>query len=420
MMLESEFTDQVKDALSHLYDYMYLQTHPLADFLVTKATGDGIRAKMLRQILLQAIEELKPEADIPLRSPEWRGYRILYIRYVEGLDVEEITAELAISRSQFYREHRKALDAVAALLWDRISQSSMLEEEEQSQEADSGEAFEDLIQAEIERLILHSTKETLALDQVIEGMRSLFLEFAAAKEVQLQLEVPEALPPIHAGHTVLRQILLNGLSQGLKWASPGGIVTLAAAESGDQVIVEVIAEGLPPEGYRGEDEEETSSLVVARRLVESQEGQMQLLWDKRAIRIVLPIANMVTVLAVDDNEDIIRLFRRYLNGHDGYQVVGAQSSEEALRLALKLKPQIITLDVMMPNRDGWEALQTLKNHPLTCDIPVLVCSILDEPELAFSLGAWGFLRKPISQEALLAALERLRTSPGNEAPGHPG
>ena len=419
MMLESEFTDQVKDALSHLYDYMYLQTHPLADFLITNATGDGIRAKMLRQILLQAIEELKPEADIPVRSPEWRGYRILYQRYVEGLDTEEITAELAISRSQFYREHRKAVDAVAALLWDRISQSSMLEEEEQSQEADSGEAFEDLIQAEIERLILHSTKETLALDQVIESMRGLFLQFAATKEVELRLEVLEALPLIHAGHTVLRQILLNGLSQGLKWASPEGMVTLAAAESGGQVIVEVIAEGIAPDRCREREGEEASSLIVAQRLVESQGGQMQLLGDKRAIHIILPIADMRTVLVVDDNEDIIRLFWRYLNGH-GYQVVGAQNSEEALRLALKLQPQVITLDVMMPNRDGWEALQTLKNHPFTCDIPVLVCSILDEPDLAFSLGAWGFLRKPISQEELLAALERLCTSADSEVQRRPG
>ena len=196
-------------------------------------------------------------------------------------------------------------------------------------------------------------------------------------------------------------------------------MTVAAAESEDHVIVEVNAEGVEPEGCGERDGEDMSSLVVARRLVESQGGQMQALWDDRRIRIALPIADTLTVLVVDDNEDMIRLLRRYLNGHR-YQVVEAQNSEEALHLALKLRPQIITLDVMMPNRDGWEALQILKNHPRTCDIPVLVCSILDEPDLALSLGAWGYLRKPISQEELLSALERLRTSPGTGAQGSPG
>jgi CheY-like chemotaxis protein len=420
MGLGPEFIDQVRDALLHLCDYMYLQTHPLADLLLPHAIGDGIRAKMLRQGLVQAIEELKPEPSTPIRSPEWRGYRILYLRCVEGLDTDEIATELAISRSQFYREHRKALDAVAALLWDRISRSKALGEGEGlSQKAATTGPSEDLIQAEIKQLVLHSTKEILTLDQTIEHMRDLFLEFAAAKGVQLRLEVPAALPPIHVGHTVLRQILLNVLSQGLRWTSPEGIVTVAAAESEDHVIVEVNAEGVEPEGCGERDGEDMSSLVVARRLVESQGGQMQALWNDRRIRIALPIADTLTVLVVDDNEDMIRLLRRYLNGHR-YQVVEAQNSEEALRIALKLRPQIITLDVMMPNRDGWEALQTLKNHPRTCDIPVLVCSILDEPDLALSLGAWGYLRKPISQEELLSALERLRTSPGTGAQGSPG
>lgn len=73
----------------------------------------------------------------------------------------------------------------------------------------------------------------------------------------------------------------------------------------------------------------------------------------------------------------------------------------------------------MPDRDGWEALQALKTHPATRHIPILVCSVLDEPELTLSLGAEEHLTKPISQERLLAALERWRGQSA-EAEGSPG
>jgi len=63
---------------------------------------------------------------------------------------------------------------------------------------------------------------------------------------------------------------------------------------------------------------------------------------------------------------------------------------------------------MMPQQDGWEVLQLLRNRRRTRDIPVLVCSVIDDPELAFSLGAAEFLAKPVKREELLEALERCR------------
>jgi CheY-like chemotaxis protein len=76
-------------------------------------------------------------------------------------------------------------------------------------------------------------------------------------------------------------------------------------------------------------------------------------------------------------------------------------------MARSLQPQAIALDAMMPDVDGWEILQALQADPATRHIPVLVCSVWEEPQLAFSLGAAGFLKKPITQRELLAALQRL-------------
>jgi len=69
-------------------------------------------------------------------------------------------------------------------------------------------------------------------------------------------------------------------------------------------------------------------------------------------------------------------------------------------------PQIIVLDVMMPQTDGWRVLSRLRQHPLTSNIPVIVCTILAQEALALSLGANAFLRKPVTRQAFLAALDR--------------
>jgi CheY-like chemotaxis protein len=93
-------------------------------------------------------------------------------------------------------------------------------------------------------------------------------------------------------------------------------------------------------------------------------------------------------------------------------VVGATAGAEVLKLARELAPVAVALDVMMPTQDGWEVLQSLKNDPTTRNIPVIICSVLDDPELAYSLGAAAYLHKPVTQADLLSALAALEPGPG--------
>ena len=102
----------------------------------------------------------------------------------------------------------------------------------------------------------------------------------------------------------------------------------------------------------------------------------------------------------------MHLFRRFLDGI--YEVVEATSSEQALHLARTVRPRVITLDVMMPSQDGWEILQTIKHDPITENIPVIICSVLRERELALSLGAADCLAKPVTGPQLVSALHRCR------------
>jgi CheY-like chemotaxis protein len=113
------------------------------------------------------------------------------------------------------------------------------------------------------------------------------------------------------------------------------------------------------------------------------------------------------LLVVDNNPDFVRLVERYLAGYD-WQVVGSGDVEQALALARRRRPWAILLDAVMPGRDGWELLLELKRDRTTREIPVVLCSVLEEPRLALSLGAAGYLHKPINQGQLVTALSRLR------------
>ena len=112
-----------------------------------------------------------------------------------------------------------------------------------------------------------------------------------------------------------------------------------------------------------------------------------------------------TVLAIDDNPEVIELIRKYI-GAD-YEVVGILSGKDAVAKAKEIKPAAITLDIMMPGRNGWQVLQELKQTPETQEIPVMILSIIDEKKMGFGLGAAEYMVKPIDRAQLLGKLKRL-------------
>ena len=172
-----------------------------------------------------------------------------------------------------------------------------------------------------------------------------------------------------------------------------------------------------PGGRPTDWERENARLNVGRRLLEMQGGQLTIQAQEEdwfSIRLLLPAMRSATVLVVDDNPELVSLFRRYLSGI--FRVIGVSDEVQALKIAREVHPQAITVDLMMPSRDGWSILQALKNDPLTRDIPVIVCSVLKEEDLARVLGAAGFLVKPVTQQALL---EALRPYAGDALPARP-
>jgi CheY-like chemotaxis protein len=132
--------------------------------------------------------------------------------------------------------------------------------------------------------------------------------------------------------------------------------------------------------------------------------------EKPEARAVITNASNV-VLAIDDDPKVISLYERYLKPH-GYQVVALTDPNQAVARAREVKPFAITLDIMMPGKDGWQVLNELKNHAETRDLPIIVCSIQENQEKGFNMGAADYLVKPFLQEDMINVLGRLNRDGG--------
>jgi CheY-like chemotaxis protein len=367
------------------------------------------RAQSVRRILLECIERLRPET----KEHEWakaaRAYAILTYRYVDGLSMEEIADKLALSRRQAYREHEKGIKAVASLLWDGVQRERASRPAPSTSPGAAGDRLE-AVQAEVNRLRqAGGVRESINLREVLEGVRALLVPITQQTGAQIKMPPTDAWPSVLADRVMLRQALLNLLSHAL-YATKGDLTITVPQVQGNLLID--IRETAPAFNQvrpapSPSPEPDKIGLAVAQALIEAQGGQLEVRAqnERWEARISLPIPGKMTILVIDDNADIVALFQRYLGGHD-VSAVGVTDSEQAVRLATELHPQVITLDVMMPSQDGWEILQRLKDSPDTKHIPIVICSVLNEPQLALSMGASAYVTKPISQGEFLATLRR--------------
>jgi CheY-like chemotaxis protein len=379
----------VQDALEHLYDYAYLQARPLAGQVVPRSVTTN-RGGALHSILVETIERLKPPAGTPHQSQLWRRHRIAFLRYVEGMTVSQIAHEINVSERQARRDHHEAVAAIAQLIADRLADGDPRGPRVQ-------------LDHEVDRMAEAEQQAPTHVAEVVHGVVDTLASLAESKGIAMRPDLPPDLTLVSAERSLLRQVLLNQILWLLEGATPGHELHIGV-EPEEQSFTVVLT---LPGGSRNRVQSGERA-AVADRLTRLFGGTLAYTADSNALRVRLtvPTARPPVVLLVDDNPDLRRLFKRYLGG-GAYRVVEASRGDEAIKLAVELRPDAITLDVMMPSNDGWEVLQTLRGHPRTRGIPIVVCSVLKEQDLAGSLGAAAFLPKPVSQAALLAALARL-------------
>ncbi len=133
----------------------------------------------------------------------------------------------------------------------------------------------------------------------------------------------------------------------------------------------------------------------------------------------IPSSKKLTVLVIDDEPTVRDLMEQYLT-KEGFQVETASGGQEGLFIARKLRPDVITVDVIMPTMDGWAVLSSLKADPELADIPVIVLTIMDNKDLGFALGAADYLTKPIDYKRLTALLEKYQPQSTEATPAERG
>jgi CheY-like chemotaxis protein len=407
----ADFAHSVRAVLLHLYDNAFLQTHPLTAQWAGNEPGDRLtHAQELRRTLLDCIERLRPQSAA--HGDAARVYAVLTYRCIDGLTIEEIEQKLGFSRRQTYRELTKGVDAVAGQLHDLLAQriAAHPPTPTTTEEADAAGSRRQLAEAELARLGKAMRSEALALDEIVVGVCHLLDARLRARAIQVQCGDLRHVTPVLADRALLRQALLNLLSDTLDRLPDGAVLAIAAYEAPGSVhlcLNYTPSDAVSSANAALVSQREGVALTVAHSLVAAQNGR--LLLDERAgawsAEIVLATAQTPTLLIIDDNQTLIELFQRYLAGHR-IVVCGATSGEAALTIVRQQPPQAIVLDVMMPHQDGWEVLQALRKEAALANVPILVCSVLREHDLALSLGASDTLVKPVSQPALLDALRR--------------
>jgi CheY-like chemotaxis protein len=390
----AEFVEQVKQALERLYDFPYLQQQALVYIIgrPDRAQPGEAPGQRLRTGLIKAIEALGPGPGTPFRAPQARLYNLLQLHYVEGRTIQETANELGISARQAYRDLRRGEESVAAILWAGRQADLPPPEEPKATRLSS-------VQAEMARLETHlrPTDINMLLQQAKKAVERL----AQRQAVQLHIEAPAESVLISTDPVLAQQVLINLLSHAIQEAQPATLkLRLVTAEKEGPFLTLQYPKASP--GGKTLTNQVVVQLTERLGWILTQTEQPPGL---QVIKLFMKIDGP-TVLVIDDNEGLVELLDRYLTGH-ACQVLAATSGQDGLRLAQEMLPDAIILDIMMPEIDGWELLQRLRAHPQTAATPVIICSVFNDPELAYSLGASLFLPKPVNRDKVLAALRQL-------------
>jgi PAS domain S-box-containing protein len=288
--------------------------------------------------------------------------------------------------------------------------------------------------------------DSLDLMQLIGGVIDNFRGQIVEKSLDLTLDLPPSLPPVRGDKGRTTQILENLTSNAWKYTPEGGRVTIRARVIDGYVQVDVIDTGIgiDPKDiphifdrfYRTEQAEVQAvdgsglGLSIVKMFVELLGGDIWVTSELNkgstfSFTLPLSVPASVTlpegdatgpkVLVVDDDEHILQLLRHQLEA-EGYQVVTAQQGKDVFELARTQRPDLITLDVLLDDMDGFQVLEGLKRDASTSTIPVIIVSIVPDAETrGLSLGAAGYIGKPFEEEQVLGQVREVLSSLGMAA-----
>ena len=379
----------VHEALLSLYVPAELAACELAGRLPDIREVEDVveRAQLVRGRLLDAIELLRPASHSAPSASASRAYDCLKLRYISGFRVEDVARQLALSPRQVYRDLDWAEGQLAQLIQWQCEQAPT-----RPPSPESAGALEREIQA------LARKPQAVELSAVVESALATVAPLAEKHGVCVELKKPAKPVKVVVTAAVVREVVTLLLSA-LVQSCPGQTITV---EIGYQARVGTVSLSMPSR----KDLARYDLVRVALQAANGQELEHELIpGDSGRLMIKLPLAKQRRVLIVEDNPGASALYERYLANTE-WDPVRVPHPRLTVDLTLAEQADAVILDVMMTDTDGWTVLQALRRDPRTHGIPVVICSVVNDPDLGLTLGASAYLTKPVSRLELLKTLRR--------------
>lgn len=390
MTTYEEFRDDLHDALNHLHNPDH-DPSPLVRLVVTGDPESDLPA--VQNSILQAIDELAPAADTPESARIRRLHNLLDYRFVQDLKQEDTAERLKLAVRTVRREEQTATHVLARSLWERhVQQAAGSGTEPRASSGSGPEDWQANVREEIDALWSREPEVVADVAQVIERVIALDGALAARYGKTLSSEPSPERLTVAVPATALRTLLVMALGQLCRLERSGHIVISAAGLGGQTVIT-----------LRGPGGDASPDVGRLAAMINVLGGTLRADSDPSAtvLNLMLPTRPPITVAVVDDNQDFIRFCQRCFRGTSFTAV-----TPETYTLAdiAKLDPDVVLLDIMLPRTDGWELLEALREDARTADVPVVICSVVPEEDLAMLMGAAAYLPKPIQHQELIGIL----------------
>jgi signal transduction histidine kinase/ActR/RegA family two-component response regulator len=289
------------------------------------------------------------------------------------------------------------------------------------------------------------TPEPFDAVQLVESVLGQHRPLSERKGLTLELKNEGAPEEVVLDVQRVRQILVNLVANAVKFTNQGGVTTVVSGGPEDRFVVSVqdTGPGIAARDLSGLFEEFRQvgpdtvrtegtglGLAISRRLARAMGGDITVSSTVGAgstFKLTLPrdcrsmsddgrVARAVSngehlLLAVDDDPSVPPLLEKMLVGSP-YRVIGLSRANEVLKVARELRPDIITLDILMPERGGWEVLRELRSDPMTREIPVVVVTVVEQAEAPAETNADAYITKPLDKNSLLGVLAQLEQPEG--------
>lgn len=409
---------------------------------------------MIQDEQVDLLETVASHTAIALENS--RSYLLTQRAYEEIREVDRLKSQFLANMSHELRTPLNSIIGFSRVILKGIDGPiNDIQEQDLSSIYNSGQHLLGLINnvldlSKIEAGKMELQLEEIRLEDMIRAVVSTGIGLVKDKPVQIKYEIQDNLPTVLADETRIRQVMLNLLSNAAKFTEKGSIVIKAGVkksiENRNEIMVTFTDTGPGIEEkdqsrlfqpFSQVDDSPTRKtggtglgLSICKSFIEMHKGRIGVLHSEigkgTTFFFTLPVQTAepepeisqpaqpeptgITILSIDDDEQVISLYQRFLQPH-GFNVIGQTKAKNAVARAKELQPSAITLDIMMPEMDGWQVLLALKKDPETHNIPVIICSIMEDTEKGLNLGAADYLVKPFLPDELAASIKNIHSNP---------